>query len=224
MYKFTKRLIDILIATFALIVLSPILLTSALVLLCTGEHYVFYFQKRVGYHNQAFNIWKFATMLKDSPNLGGGLITVRQDPRVLPFGRILRITKINELPQIVNVLIGDMSIVGPRPLVEKGFLQYTQEQQEKVYNMKPGITSIGSVVFRDEEKLLTSTDLPPKEFYRLYIQPYKGNLELWYQQNASLSVDFKIIFLTAWSILFPHNHLHQKWFKGLPELPQILIG
>lgn len=218
MYLFVKRVFDIFVALFALVVLSPILLVSIIILLLTGEHYVFYFQKRIGYKNKPFYIWKFATMLRNSPNMQGGTITTRNDSRVLPFGKFLRMTKINELPQIVNVLIGDMSIVGPRPLVEKGFEHYLPHQQERVYNMKPGITGIGSVVFRDEEKLLSQTELEPKEFYRRYIQPYKGDLELWYQDHASVWVDLVIVALTVLCILRPHNQLHSLVFKDLPEL------
>lgn len=218
MYLFVKRVFDIFVALFALVVLSPILLLSGIILLLTGEHYVFYFQKRIGYKNKPFNIWKFATMLKDSPNMNGGTITTRNDDRVLPFGKILRMTKINELPQIVNVLLGDMSIVGPRPLVEKGFQHYLPHQQERVYNMKPGITGIGSVVFRDEEKLLSQTAMEPREFYRQYIQPYKGELELWYQDHASFWLDLQIVVLTALAILLPHNELHVRFFTDLPKL------
>ena len=94
-------------------------------MLLTGEHYVFYFQKRIGYKNKPFDIWKFATMLKASPGLAGGFHTTQKDPRILPMGCFLRRTKINELPQLVNILIGDMSIVGPRPLVEKTFDPYS---------------------------------------------------------------------------------------------------
>src|SRR3954468_11739347 len=106
MYKIIKRLIDLLIATIALVLLSPLLIPSIIILLFTGEHEVFYFQKRLGYKNKLFDIWKFATMLKNSPNIGTGEITLRNDPRVTKFGKLLRITKINELPQIINVFKG----------------------------------------------------------------------------------------------------------------------
>ena len=214
MYKFVKRLIDILIAGLGLIILSPVLLLAIIILLLTGEHEVFYLQKRIGYRNKPFYIWKFATMLKNSPKMGTGHITLRNDPRVTWFGKILRITKINELPQIFNVFKGDMSIVGPRPLMESGFKLYSEEIQNKVYNVKPGITGIGSLVFRDEEKLISAAD-DPVAMYKT-ISPFKGALEMWYQKNASLYLDFMIIFLTAWSILFPNNTLQNRVFKDLP--------
>lgn len=214
MYHFLKRLIDIIIAGLALIILSPILLIAIIILLFTGEHKVFYYQKRVGYKNKIFYICKFATMAKDSPNIGTGHFTLRNDPRVMPFGKILRITKINELPQIINVFKGDMSIVGPRPLMEAGFKLYPEEIQNKIYNAKPGITGIGSLIFRDEEKLISSAKDPVAMYTKN--ASYKGALEIWYQKNASLRTDFMIIFLTAWSILFPKSTMQNRVFKDLP--------
>ena len=214
MYKLTKRIIDILIATIALIILSPVFIISIIILLLTGEHEVFYFQKRVGYKNRAFKIWKFASMVKNSPNIGTGEITLRNDPRVTGFGKILRMTKVNELPQIINVFMGHMSIVGPRPLMEVSFKLYPDEVQQKIYNCKPGMTGIGSIIFRDEEKLVSDAGDPQAMYRNIYL--YKGTVELWYQKKASLYTDFKIIFLTAWSILFPQNQLINKIFKDLP--------
>lgn len=217
MYKITKRIIDILIAAIALVVLSPVLIICMIILLFTGEHEVFFFQKRVGYKNELFDIWKFATMLKNSPNMGTGEITLRNDPRVTRFGRLLRITKLNELPQIINVLKGDMSIVGPRPLMRISFKQYPEAVQQIIYNCKPGMTGIGSLIFRDEEKIVSEAKDPQAMYTAVYA--YKGALELWYQVHASLYTDFMIIFLTAWSILFPKNRLTYKVFKGLPQRP-----
>ena len=214
MYKLSKRIIDILIATIALIILSPVFIISIIILLLTGEHEVFYFQKRIGYKNRAFNIWKFASMVKNSPNIGTGEITLRNDPRVTKFGRILRKSKVNELPQIINVFMGHMSIVGPRPLMEVSFKLYPDEVQQKIYNCKPGMTGIGSIIFRDEEKLVSDAGDPQAMYRNIYL--YKGTVELWYQKKASLYTDFKIIFLTAWSILFPQNQLINKIFKDLP--------
>ena len=214
MYKLSKRIIDILIATIALIILSPVFIISIIILLLTGEHEVFYLQKRIGYKNRAFNIWKFASMVKNSPNIGTGEITLRNDPRVTKFGRILRKSKVNELPQIINVFMGHMSIVGPRPLMEVSFKLYPDEVQQKIYNCKPGMTGIGSIIFRDEEKLVSDAGDPQAMYRNIYL--YKGTVELWYQKKASLYTDFKIIFLTAWSILFPQNQLINKIFKDLP--------
>jgi len=219
-----KRLLDILLSALALLLLSPLLLPICLILLLTGEHEILYLQKRIGLRNKPFDIWKFATMLKASPNLTGGLHTTRGDPRVLPVGGFLRKTKINELPQIVNILKGDMSIVGPRPLVDKTFDPYPEHVKARIYNVRPGLTGIGSIVFRDEEDLLSNCGGDPKVFYAQHISPYKGELELWYQDNLSFVTDLKLIFLTAWVVLFPKSDLHRKWLKGLPEVPEGLGG
>ena len=217
MYKAIKRTIDLLIASLALVLLSPILIPALIILKFTGEHEVFYFQKRVGYKNKLFSIWKFATMLKNSPNIGTGEITLRNDPRVTRFGKFLRMSKINELPQIINVFTGDMSIVGPRPLMEVSFKLYSPEVRAIIYNSKPGITGIASILFRDEEKLLSDAPDPRAMYASIY--PYKAALEIWYQQHASTYTDIMIIFLTAWSIIFPKNKMVKKIFKDLPERP-----
>jgi lipopolysaccharide/colanic/teichoic acid biosynthesis glycosyltransferase len=215
MYLFIKRFFDILFSFIALIILSPLLIPIMILLKLTGEHEIFYFQKRIGYKNREFNIWKFATMLKNSPNIGTGEITLRNDPRVTTMGRFLRRTKINELPQVFNVLVGDMSIVGPRPLMRRSFELYTPEVKAVIYNTRPGITGIGSVIFRDEEKLVSeSTDM--QATYRDIFR-YKGALELWYQQHISFYTDFMIIFLTAWQILFSESKLVYKVFPSLPK-------
>ncbi len=215
MYLFFKRVFDIATATIALILLSPILIPSCIILLFTGEREVFYKQKRMGFKNIPFDIWKFATMLKNSPNIGTGEITLRNDPRVTSFGKLLRITKVNELPQIINVFKGDMSIVGPRPLMDVSVKLYPEEIRNKIYNCKPGMTGIGSLIFRDEEKMISDAADPKAMYATIY--PYKGALEMWYQKHASLYTDVMIIFLTAWSIIFPKNNLVNKIFKDLPQ-------
>ncbi|MDX2045319.1 MAG: sugar transferase [Chitinophagaceae bacterium] len=212
-----KRFFDIILSLLVLIILSPLLLPIVILLKLTGEGYVFYYQKRIGYKNEYFDIIKFATMLKNSPNMGTGSITLRNDPRVLPMGRFLRITKINELPQILNVLRGDMSLVGPRPLVDRTFNAYPEPVRRRVYESRPGITGIGSVVFRDEEELISKSGLPPHEFYEKYVAPYKGELEIWYNKHKSFWVDITIIFLTAWVVVFPKSRLVYRVFKDLPE-------
>jgi lipopolysaccharide/colanic/teichoic acid biosynthesis glycosyltransferase len=217
MYLFIKRCFDMVCSAIALIVLAPILVPIMIGLRFTGEGYVFYFQKRIGYKKQYFNIWKFATMLKNSPNIGTGSITLRNDPRLIPMGKFLRMTKINELPQIINVLIGNMSIVGPRPLVDKTFGAYNDYVQANVYNSKPGITGIGSIVFRDEESLISESKMEPHQFYKDFVAPHKGELEMWYQKNKSTLTDLLIIFLTAWVIVFSKSNLVYKIFKDLPK-------
>ncbi|MEM6965715.1 MAG: sugar transferase [Bacteroidota bacterium] len=222
MYSYIKRFFDFIFSLLGLIIISPLLIPIMIALLLTGEHYVFYFQKRVGYKNSFFDIWKFATMLKNSPNMGTGSLTVRNDPRVTPVGKYLRKSKVNELPQLFNVLLGNMSFVGPRPQMKVDFEAYPEHVKASIYDTQPGITGIGSIFFRDEEKYLSETELPPKEFYKIHIAPYKGELELWYLENQSFVTDFKLLFLTFWVILFPNQNYLEKWFKGLPSVPEKL--
>lgn len=221
MYKHIKRFFDILFSLLALLLLSPVFIPIIILLLLTGEHEVFFRQERVGYKNRIFRIWKFATMLKNSPNMGHGDVTVRKDPRITAVGRFLRQSKINELPQLINILTGDMSFVGPRPLMKVGFDRYSAEMKGKVYNVIPGLTGIGSIVFRDEELIITRSQLPPHECYRDVILPYKGALEVWYQQHRNFYTDFMILFLTAWYVIFPESKLV---FKVFPSLPRRSFG
>lgn len=220
MYLVIKRIFDITCSLIAIVILLPLLLPITILLLLTGERKVFYLQERVGYKNSLFAIYKFATMLLNSPNMAGGLITLKKDPRLTPLGGFLRTTKINELPQLVNILFGHMSFVGPRPVMQKSFDGYPDDVKKVIYNVKPGLTGIGSIVFRDEETLITKVKEEGGDIWHYYtkvIYPYKGKLEQWYQQNQSFRVDFFILFLTAWAILSPNNQLVFKIFKGLPS-------
>ena len=200
--KFLLRVFDVVISLFAITVLLPLFLLVILILSVTGEREIFYFQKRVGINMKAFKLIKFATMKKNSEILGTKTITVKNDHRVLPFGKILRKTKINELPQLLNILRGDMSVVGPRPLLKKQFMMYNLESRQIISSVRPGLTGIGSLVFRDEEKLFSGSNSPDK-VYQKYISPIKSQLERWYIKNISISMYFKIIILTFISVLFP---------------------
>jgi lipopolysaccharide/colanic/teichoic acid biosynthesis glycosyltransferase len=165
-------------------------------------------------------VLKFVTMRSDSEWTGNKDITLRDDPRVLPVGRLLRKAKLNEVPQIINILIGDMSVVGWRPLMPKSFYNYySDEIQQRIVRSKPGLTGIGSIVFRDEESLTERLDMPPDQVYRDVIGPYKGTLELWYQEHRSFMLDMKLVFLTAWVVLRPGSRLHENWLKDLPPRP-----
>ena len=217
-----KRVLDMVLSGFALLILLPFFPLIALPLKLTGEGEIFYVQPRVGKKGRIFGLVKFATMLKDSPNLPGGDITLAGDPRVLPLGHFLRKTKINELPQIWNVLKGDISIVGPRPLTPGNFNAYPREIQREIEDVKPGLTGIGSIVFRDEQSIIARSHKPAKDCYREDIAPYKGELEVWYKENRSLGLDLLLIFLTAWVIFFPGSNLHESLLKGLPQRPDAL--
>jgi lipopolysaccharide/colanic/teichoic acid biosynthesis glycosyltransferase len=217
MYEGIKRFFDFIFSLLAVIILLPIFIPIVIALKLTGEGEIFYLQKRIGFKNQYFNIIKFATMLKNSMNMGTGSITLRNDPRVTWVGKYLRKSKLNELPQLWNVVRGDMSLVGPRPLVDKTFQAYPEDIRYRVYDSRPGITGIGSIVFRDEEEMISKATIPPHEFYEQVIAPYKGALEMWYQENKSFWTDFKILFLTVWVILFPKSRLMYQWLPNLPQ-------
>jgi lipopolysaccharide/colanic/teichoic acid biosynthesis glycosyltransferase len=221
-YPFFKRLFDIFIAVAALLALAVPFAFIMVALRLTGEGEVFYRQNRVGFRKQNFQIWKFATMLKNSPNMGTGSLTLRDDPRVTPLGKHLRKSKINELPQLFNLLTGDMTLVGPRPQMRVDFEAFPPDIQELIYNVRPGITGIGSILFRDEERLLSVPGRDPRAFYVQRIAPYKGAVEVWYQRKMSLWTDLRLVFLTAWAILRPSSDLHFRVFRDLPPLPESL--
>jgi lipopolysaccharide/colanic/teichoic acid biosynthesis glycosyltransferase len=215
------RFFDILLSTLAIILLFPFMLPVVVILKLTGEHDIFYKQVRIGWCGQEFALLKFATMLKDSPNLPGGLFTTKNDPRILPLGKFLRKTKINELPQLINILKGDMSVVGYRPLVQQGYAMYSEEIKQKLYHLKPGLSGMGSIILRNEEEILQNID-NKDDFYKNVIIPYKGQIESWYADNQSLFVYFKIIVTTIFVVLKPSLCIWQKMFKDLPQIPKEL--
>jgi lipopolysaccharide/colanic/teichoic acid biosynthesis glycosyltransferase len=216
-----QRLLDIVLSSLALLVLSPLLLPIGIALLLTGEHEVFYFQERVGKGGVTFKLFKFATMLKNSPNMGTGTITVKNDPRILPMGKFLRKTKINELPQLLNILIGDMSVVGPRPQTRRCFDVFPESSKRAIMAVRPGRSGVGSIVFRDEEELMHA-HADPAAFYDQAIAPYKGSLEEWYVANQSIRTYLSVIALTAWVVAFPSSDAVWKTFPSLPPEPDSL--
>ena len=217
------RLLDFLLALLAILILLPFLAPILVLLRFTGDGEVFYYQKRKGRHGKDFFLIKLSTMDKDSVNGGMGSITVRDDPRIKFMGHTLRRSKLNELPQVVNILLGDLSVVGPRPLVEgtTGYNAYSNDLKSKIFSNRPGLTGIGSIVFRDEEAILSSVD-NPHDFYVRELAPYKADLELWYFENKSLKVDIGIIICTAISIMLPKSLIHEYIFSGIPEVPEKL--
>lgn len=216
-----QRFFDILFSSVALAVFSPLMVPVMVILKFTGEGEVFYVQQRVGKDGEMFGLLKFATMLKDSPNMGTGTITVRGDPRVLPFGKFLRKTKINELPQLINILKGDMSIIGPRPQDMRCFVVFNPEDQENIKKVRPGLSGIGSIIFRDEEGIMARKEIEDKAyFYDHVISPYKGKVESWYVEHQSIDLYFKLIWLTIIVVIVPNYEIHYaKLFKDFPEPP-----
>ena len=216
-----QRFLDIILSSIALLVLSPILLPIALLLRLTGEGEIFFVQDRVGKDGKLFGLFKFATMLKDSPNIGSGTITVRGDPRILPIGRFLRRSKINELPQLLNIFLGHMSVIGPRPLTTQTFNFYDHSTQLLVNEVKPGLSGIQQIVIRNEEHLV-DMDIVSEDFYINILAPYKGQLEKWFVSNNNIYTYFLSILITIWIILTPRNSAVWRVFKDLPEPPNEL--
>lgn len=210
---------DIISSFAALLLLFPICVPIMLALKFTGEGEIFYRQMRVGRGGRMFGLLKFVTMLKESPNIGTGVLTVKNDPRILPIGRFLRKTKLNELPQLWNVLVGDMSVIGPRPQAKAHFDVYSKEAQRAIKSMRPGLSGIGSIVFRSEDDIMVKSGKTPEKCYAEDIAPFKGGLEVWYKENQKMWLDMKLVFLTIWVIIFPQSNLHYKILKGLPENP-----
>jgi len=197
-------------------VLSPLLIPIALLLRLTGEGEIFFLQDRVGKGGKLFKLFKFATMLKNSPSIGTGTVTLKNDPRILPMGHFLRKTKINELPQLLNILNGDMSIIGPRPQTQRCFDAFPSKSQTAIVQVRPGLSGIGSIIFRDEENMMHN-HVDPANFYDQIIMPYKGALEEWYVVNHGLGTYISLIILTVWVVLFPGSRAVWTVFKTLPK-------
>ena len=213
-----QRILDIILSTTALLLLAPLLLPIMLALRLTGEGEIFFVQQRVGRSGQYFGLYKLATMLKDSPNLGTGTVTVKDDPRVLPLGKFLRKTKTNELPQLLNIMLGDMSFIGPRPQTLRCFEGFPETSQLEIIKVRPGLSGIGSIIFRGEEEMMHASK-DPDHFYDHVIMPYKGRLEEWYVANQGIWTYVKSMFVTAWVVVFSKSQLPWRAFQNLPDPP-----
>lgn len=201
-----QRIFDIFLSGIAIISLLPIFFFIVLILSVTGEREIFFKQNRVGINKKNFRLLKFATMLKNSENKGAGTVTLKNDYRVLPFGKFLRKTKLNELPQLFNIFLGHMSVIGPRPLHIKQFSFYSYNDQKIISSVRPGLSGISSIIFRDEEKILQNTKDPDKT-YKKYITPKKAKLEKWYIKHKSIYLYFKLIIVTLIVVIFPNVNI-----------------
>tara|TARA_B110000908_G_C10227615_1_gene438844 strand:+ start:271 stop:948 length:678 start_codon:yes stop_codon:yes gene_type:complete len=216
-----ERFFDIIFSSLALFVLCPLIVPIILILKFSGEGEVFFLQERIGLDGKVFQLFKFATMLKDSPNIGTGTVTMKEDPRVLPAGKFLRKTKINELPQLLNIFLGDMSVIGPRPLTSQTFSSYSLNTQGIIMQVRPGLSGVGSIIFRGEEEIMDGATASI-DFYDKVIAPYKGSLEEWFVLNKGLYIYFLAIFMTVLAVLFPTTKMAWKIFRSLPEPPEEL--
>lgn len=215
------RGLDLLFSLAALIVFLPLLAIIAIALRFSGEGEVFYCQVRIGKGGREFRLLKFATMMKNSPATGSGELTLPNDPRVLPLGRILRKTKLNELPQLFNILAGDLSLIGPRPQTRRYYDCYAVTDRAWIDTIRPGLSGVGSILFRDEEALLSNV-ADPITFDDQVITPYKGQIEHWFAVNQSVSLYFELIFTTVLVVLWPSSGLHQGLLRRVPEPPAVL--
>lgn len=196
--KILKRLFDIIVSLIGLIVLSPLFIVLAIIIAVTSPGGVFFRGVRVGQHGKPFKIFKFRSMIKDAEGKGKWNVGDKDD-RITPIGHFLRNTKIDELPQLINVLIGDMSFVGPRPELQYYVDMYTEEEK-KILDSKPGITDWASITNFDQFEVFTkATD--PDEAYLKYIRPLKLKLQLFYRDNNSFLSDIKIVFWTVYKVI-----------------------
>ena len=193
-----KRSFDLLFASVGLIILSPMVVCIAIVIKLDSPGPVFFRQERVGQFGRPFRIYKFRTMVTDAERLGAQ-VTTGDDPRITDLGRFLRKYKIDELPQLINVIIGDMSLVGPRPEVPR-YVEAFHEDYKDILTVKPGITDFASLEYKDENELLKSAE-NPEEQYLKEILPAKIAYYRKYLREQSIATDIKLIFKTLWGIM-----------------------
>ena len=234
-YSGSKRVLDVLLSGVLMIVLPPLYLIVSVLLRVAGSPSqdrpsqdkpsqdkpsqdkidVLFRQRRVGRSGAEFTLLKFTTMASGSAVAGD--ITYGDDPRVLPVGKWLSALKIDEFPQLWNTFVGEMSLVGPRPLTSRAFHCYSPRVQEIVKSMRPGVTGVGSLVFRNEDRILAGAPGDPKEYYDTVIIPLKGQLETWYFAHRSMSVDLLILACTLVAVPWPRSRLHLK-LKGVADI------
>lgn len=196
--KTLKRLFDVVCSLIGLIILSPLFLVLSIVITITSPGGVFFRGIRVGQHGKPFRIFKFRSMIKDAEGKGKWNVGDNDD-RITPIGHFLRNTKIDELPQLINVLIGDMSLVGPRPELQVYIDMYT-EREMPILDLKPGITDLASITNFDQFEIFTKAE-DSDEAYLKYIRPLKLELQLYYREHNSLFNDIKIIFWTLYKVI-----------------------
>ncbi|MBX9790224.1 MAG: sugar transferase [Pirellulales bacterium] len=194
----SKRLFDVVISALGLVALAPLFALLALAIKATSRGPVFFRQERVGRDFRPFRIYKFRTMVVDAPQLGRQ-ITAGRDPRITSIGHVLRKTKLDELPQLINVLTGDMSLVGPRPEVPK-YVEMFRPQFAEVLRVRPGITDLASVKYRDESEILGAAS-DPEAVYVERVLPDKLALASQYVREASFWFDVRLLFATLWKIV-----------------------
>jgi lipopolysaccharide/colanic/teichoic acid biosynthesis glycosyltransferase len=210
-----KRIFDFTLALIGLIIISPAFLVISIVNKISAKE-VFFIQDRVGAGFKPFRMYKFATMVKNA-HIVGGTVTYNGDPRVTRLGAVLRNTKLNELPQLINVLKGDMSFVGPRPLPLKEIAIYDDSIAKRIYSIRPGITGLGSLFFFNEESLLSNDKYTAESFFKNIIVPQKVDLELWYIDNRTFLFDLKVMIATLSLMFIPSQFVLSYISKKLTD-------
>ncbi|GAA0758151.1 sugar transferase [Clostridium sartagoforme] len=195
--KIIKRIFDFIASLIGCIILTPVYVIIALLIKLTSKGPIFFKQKRIGRYGNEFNILKYRTMVVNAERIGRQ-ITIGNDSRVTRIGYFLRKYKLDELPQLINVLKGDMSLVGPRPEVPK-YVELYNENQKRVLEVRPGITDYASIEYRDENSILGNVK-NPEEYYINIIMPHKIDLNMKYIENNNIFIDIAIIFKTIFNI------------------------
>lgn len=209
-----KRIFDFVVSTIGIIILSPLLLIVSFLIYLDDGKPIFFRQTRVGYKGKEFKIWKFRTMVNNAEQTGGQ-ITLDQDPRITKLGHVLRKTKIDELPQLFNVWLGEMSFVGPRPEVPK-YVAFYSEDQRRVLELVPGITDPASIKYRNENSLIKDQE-DTDDIYVSVIMPDKIKINLEYAEKANLLTDIGIIFKTLFSLFDRDSKQNQRGGKYEPH-------
>jgi lipopolysaccharide/colanic/teichoic acid biosynthesis glycosyltransferase len=195
-----KRCIDILLSSVSLVILSPVLLIVALIIKKYDGGSVFYAPLRVGLYKKYFRMYKFRTMVANADKIGGPTTSAR-DPRITPIGHFLRRFKLDELPQLINVFRGEMSLVGPRPEVTSE-VEHHDPKWDVIFSVRPGITDLASIEFRNEGEIVANSGIEdPHEAYKQLIQPRKLELQREYALNHSLWLDIKILGKTLLAVI-----------------------
>ena len=214
MYPFLKRGADIIFSILGILISAPLLLISIFLIFTSGETSPLYVSYRIGKDGELFRMFKLRTMSRT--RLSKSPLTAYNDNRINFFGRFLSFSKIDELPQFFNILNGDLSFVGPRPMLPEVYIFYSDKTRKKLNKIRPGVTGIGSIVFRNESDLFKKVKGSHESFYKDNIAPAKADLELWYTKNRSFVIDFKILALTMVALFFGQVKSLKRHFKNLP--------
>ena len=195
--RYIKRVLDLVLALIFAVILAPVYLILALAVVIDTGFPVFYRAERGGYRNQPFRIFKYRSMIKDADKIGGGT-TALNDSRITKVGNVLRKTKLDEIPQLFNIIKGDMSFIGPRPELLRYTSQYEGEEM-LIHRVRPGITDYSSIEFIYLDEIVGGDNAD--EMYEKYVLKRKNELRVKYAKTVSFTTDFKLLFITVWDVL-----------------------